>query len=77
LETHWEQGGKKVSPQPLPKKKKIGSLVVPTQPSHCSVQLLGVSKTLGHHFWLRLMAGAEFWGHSTTEHAKWSVTNVL
>jgi hypothetical protein len=33
------------------------------EPSHC-LRELSISKTVGHHFWPGLMAGAEIWGHS-------------
>jgi len=26
--------------------------------------LISMSKTIGHHFWLRLMARVEFWKHN-------------
>jgi hypothetical protein len=62
---------------PSPKRKKLDALWCLLSLLIDSVKLLGISKTFVHHFWLRLMAGAEFWGHSVIEHAKSRVTNVF
>jgi len=70
--THWELEGnmlgrkekrKKSSPSPPPpptqnlKGKKSRHLGCMLQPTHW-LHLFSVSKTIGHHFWPRLMAGA-------------------
>jgi len=62
LGTHWEQGEKnlKIPPPPPPplKRKKLDRSWVHAEPSHWLYEI-SISKTVGHHFWPGLMAGAE------------------
>ncbi len=64
---NWEHDGnplgttenEKKPPHPNPKGKKVGH--------HHELHVISLPKTVHHHFWPRLMAGAEFWKHSYSQ----------
>ncbi len=68
LGRHWEQGGKIQNPSPLTpsKRKRQGPSWVQAEPSHWLPESF-ISKTVCHHFWAGLMAGAEIWWHSVVD----------
>jgi len=57
---HIGNKGKKIknSPSPSLKRKKLDRSWVHAEPSHWLYEI-SISKTVGHHFWPGLMAGAE------------------
>jgi hypothetical protein len=76
MRTCWEHIGtrkqkQKITPRtwPHPQKEKQGPSWVHAQPSHW-LQEISISKTVCHHFWPGLMAGAEIWGQWGPMHAR-------
>ncbi len=63
--THWERGGKKILLTLLPKTKKLDPSWVYVK-SYRWLHESFISKTVCHHFWMGLVAGAQIVGHSTT-----------
>ncbi len=65
LGTCWEQGRKKkkTSP-PHTQKEKTRPIMSACWAFPLAAFRISISKTVCHHFWPGLMAGAEIWGHS-------------
>ncbi len=63
--TYWERGGKKILLTLLPKRKKLDPSWVYVKSSRLLHETF-ISKTICHHFWIGLVAGAQIVGRSTT-----------
>ncbi len=77
----WEHIGNKWKKQknlytPLQKEKTLDCSWVHAEPPHW-LHEISASRTVGHHLLRRLMAGAEFWGHSLVFQHKPAMTHKI
>ncbi len=77
IENKWKKKTKNPSTSPRPsKRKKLDCSWVFAEPLHW-LHEISASRTVGHHFLPRLMAGAEFWGHSLVFQRKPAMTHKI
>ncbi len=74
LGTHWEQRNKTQNPWPCPLKKKKNWIIhewcILSPPLVC-MKFFSFQNCWSPFFWPKLMAGTEFWGHSSMLLCNW------